>query len=88
MNETSTTQLEAAIAGYVDPYVKQDLVSAKLITDLRMDGDTARVAVELGFPALGYKDSLAAELEKRLREVPAVQDVAIDIGWKLLSHGY
>ena len=49
MNEISTTQLEAAISGYVDPYVKQDLVTAKLIKDLRMDGNTARVEVELGF---------------------------------------
>ena len=86
MNEISTTQLEAAISGYVDPYVKQDLVTAKLIKDLRMDGNTARVEVELGFPALGSKDSLAAELEKRLREVPGVEHVQIEIGWKLISH--
>jgi len=86
MNETSTTQLEAAIAGYVDPYVGQDLVTAKLIKDLRMDGKTARVEVELGFPALGYKDSLAAELEKRLREVPGVEHVQIEIRWKLIAH--
>jgi len=86
MNDTSTTQLEAAIAAYEDPYVKQDLVSAQLIKDLRMDGDKARVEIELGFPALGYKDSLAAELEKRLREVPGVEDVDIEIRWKLLSH--
>jgi ATP-binding protein involved in chromosome partitioning len=86
MTEPSAGQLQAAIATYTDPYINQDLVSAKWVTDIRADGEVARIHVELGFPALGYHDRLRSELSQRLLTVPGIRRVEIGISSQVTTH--
>ncbi len=44
-------QVEVALRDYVDPYMDEDLVTAKCIKNIRIDGDRVEVDVRLGFPA-------------------------------------
>ncbi len=86
MSEVTTRQLEAALATYQDPYLLTDLVSAKAIRDLKVEGSRAGVHVELGFPALGYHDQLRAALEKCLLAVPGIAGAKIHISTQIASH--
>lgn len=83
----SVTQqaVEEKIKTYIDPYLEQDLVSAKSIKDIKVDGDKVSVDVQLGFPANGYK----AELTEKLKAVVAsagASDVTINITHKIDAH--
>ena len=86
MTEVSSQQLQTAIATYTDPYINQDLVTAKLVKDIRLDGDVACIEIELGFPALGYHERLRAELSQRLLGVPGIQRAEIGISFQATTH--
>ncbi len=61
MTAVSRSDVEAAIQGYIDPYLEKDLLAAKAIKDIRIAGDRVEVDVQLGFPAGGYHDTLVAD---------------------------
>ena len=54
----SQEQIESAIKEYVDPYLEKDLVTAGVVKDTTIDGDSVKVKIVLGFPAYGYVDKL------------------------------
>jgi len=87
MTAVSRADVENALKGYVDPYLEQDLVTAKCVKQIQT-GDDGRieVAVELGFPAAGYRDTLIAAMRKRLAALPGVGDVAIRVESKIIAH--
>lgn len=86
MPEPQRDRIEQAIASYRDPYVETDLKSAKAIKALDVEGGRVKVGVTLGFPAAGHRSALAAALDERIRAVDGVEDVEIEIGWKVASH--
>ena len=65
MTAVSRADVETALKGYVDPYLEQDLVTAKCIKNIQIGADRIEIDVELGFPAAGYRDALVAALGER-----------------------
>lgn len=86
MAEITKAQIETAIKEYIDPYMDQDLVAAKAIKDIAIDGGSVTVHVTLGFPAKGYQQQLAEQLEKRIKTIDGVDKVTIKVDWSVLSH--
>ncbi|HXH02246.1 MAG TPA: iron-sulfur cluster carrier protein ApbC [Candidatus Competibacteraceae bacterium] len=86
MTSITRPQVETAIRGYIDPYLKQDLLAAKSIKDIRIDGGRVQVDVELGFPAKGYRDTLIAELKSRIAALEGVTGVDVQVEWKIIAH--
>lgn len=74
------SQLESAIRqcleADVDPYLGTDLVSAGALSRISIDGDTARVEIELGFPIERYRPVLEARLREQLA---SVRDTKIEL---------
>ena len=62
MTAITRAAVETALKGYVDPYLEQDLLAAKCLKQIRIEGDRVEVEVELGFPAAGYRETLTAAL--------------------------
>ncbi|MDA8389338.1 MAG: iron-sulfur cluster carrier protein ApbC [Gammaproteobacteria bacterium] len=87
MADVSQLQVETALKEVIDPYLEQDLVSAKAIKDIRVDGGQVTVDVVLGYPAKGSRDALAAKLQEKVRAIPGVKDVKIQIDSKIAVHG-
>ena len=79
-------QLEAALSTYIDPYLEEDLVTAKAVKAIEVDGGKVTIAVQLGFPAKGYVDALAAQLEPLARSVAGVESVTVNVDCKIASH--
>jgi ATP-binding protein involved in chromosome partitioning len=86
MTAVSRTEVETALKGYVDPYLEKDLVAAKCVKTIQIEGGRVEVAVELGFPAAGYRDTLIAALRDRLTALPGVTEVAIRVENRIISH--
>ena len=81
----SQLQVETALKEVVDPYLEKDLVSAKSVKNIAVDGDKVAVNVVLGYPAKGSKDALAAKLREKVAAL-GVKDVAINITSEIVSH--
>jgi ATP-binding protein involved in chromosome partitioning len=75
MTAIARTDVENALKGYVDPYLEQDLVTAKCIQQIRSEEGRIEVDVELGFPAAGYQETLIAALRDRLTALPGAGDI-------------
>ena len=78
--------LEAAVADLQDPYLQQDLVAAGALKEASLKKGEARVAIELGYPARGYAETLREELEQRLTALEQVASAEIEIDWRIQSH--
>ena len=81
----SQLQVETALKEVIDPYLEKDLVSAKSVKNIAVDGDKVAVNVVLGYPAKGSKDALAAKLKEKVAAL-GVKDVAINITSEIVSH--
>ena len=86
MTAVSRTDVENALKGYVDPYLEQDLVTAKCVKQIQVAEGRVAVDVELGFPSAGYRDTLIAALRERLATLPGVGDVVIRVESKIIAH--
>lgn len=79
-------QVQDKIKEYIDPYMEQDLVTAKAVKDVKVDGDKVSVDIVLGFPANGYKAKLDAKLKELLESLEGVSTASFNISHKIASH--
>jgi ATP-binding protein involved in chromosome partitioning len=86
MADVSQTQIEDALKGYIDPYLETDLVSAKAIKDIKIDGDKVTVDVVLGYPAEGFKAELTGKLKEKVEALDGVSDATINVSSKIDAH--
>jgi ATP-binding protein involved in chromosome partitioning len=86
MSDVARADVEAALQQVTDPYLEQDLVTAKAVKQIAIDGGRVAVEVALGYPAQGSKGALAATIKERIAAIPGVSDVQVTISFKLDSH--
>jgi ATP-binding protein involved in chromosome partitioning len=86
MSNVSQSQVETAIKEYIDPYLEGDLVSAKCVKQIDVDGDKVKVQVQLGYPAKGYEGELVAELKKRIEALDGVSSAEVEVDTRIISH--
>jgi ATP-binding protein involved in chromosome partitioning len=79
-------QVETAIKQYIDPCLQQDLMSAKCIKNIAIDGDKAVVDVVLGFPAKGHEAELSSKVEEQVSGVDGVSSVTVNVSTKIEPH--
>ena len=85
MSAASRAQIAAILAGIEDPYTRQDLRSAGAIKAIDADNSRVAIQIELGYPAAGYKETLARQIGAALAG-QGIAAGAIDIAWKIGSH--
>jgi len=86
MSSVSQTQVEEALKGYIDPHLEKDLVSAKAVKNIDIDGDKVSVKVTLGYPAQGFKDTLEAALKEKVEAIDGVSSADISVDWNIQAH--
>ena len=86
MAEVTQQQVEEALKGYIDPHLEKDLVTAKSVKGIAVDGGKVKVEIVLGYPAAGFKDKLAAELKQRVEALDGVSEASVDVSWKIMAH--
>ena len=82
----SKDQVEAAIKQVIDPHLEQDLVTAKAVKNIAIDGGYVTVDVVLGYPAKGFKDRLTSMLTDQMSSIDGLAAAAVNVSWKIESH--
>ncbi len=83
----SEQALLKALQTVVDPNTGADLVSTKQVKNLRVEGGDVAFDVELGYPAKSQVASLRKALIAAARTVAGVENVSVNVGWKVVAHG-
>ena len=84
--EGTRAKVEQALGEYRDPYLEGDLVSARCIKDISLDGSGVRVKVVLGFPARGHVGALTSALRTRLLALDGIETATVDVESKIDAH--
>jgi ATP-binding protein involved in chromosome partitioning len=85
MNPNESAVLDA-LKTVVDPNTGKDLVSTRLLKNLRIDGADLSFDVELGYPAKSQLPALRSALIAAARSVAGVGNVSANLGWKVVAH--
>jgi ATP-binding protein involved in chromosome partitioning len=86
MAEVTESQIEEKLSSYIDPYLERDLVSAKCVKSITIDGGTASIEVVLGFPASGYLDQLADTLKELVESIDGIGSASVNVSSKIAAH--
>ncbi len=86
MAEVTRESVEAKLKDYIDPYLEKDLVTAKAIKDIKIDGGAVSIDVVLGFPAMSYFDTLSEKLSELVGGIDGVSGVTVNVISKIASH--
>lgn len=78
--------VENLLKGFIDPNVETDLVSAKSVKKIIVEGQDVSVAIELGYPAKSYLEELRETLTQRLQALPDVGKVDVIVNVNIVSH--
>lgn len=73
----------AAMSKVIDPELHVDLVSAGMVKDLKVDGATVSLKIELTTPACPMKEKIQKDTEAALRTVPNIGTFTIAWGAKV-----
>ncbi|MCU7798485.1 MAG: iron-sulfur cluster carrier protein ApbC [Candidatus Thiodiazotropha sp. (ex Myrtea spinifera)] len=86
MSELTQDSIKEAIKGYVEPHLEKDLVTAKAVKDVEIDGGKVKVTIELGFPAKGCMDEITSQVKEKVSGLDGVTDVEVAISSKIVAH--
>jgi len=86
MATVTREQIENAIKQYIDPWLEKDLISAKCVKSIAVEGDKVNVQVSLGFPAKGYFDQLQSKLNEIISAVDGVSQAQVSVASKIEPH--
>jgi ATP-binding protein involved in chromosome partitioning len=78
-------RVNAILSGVVDPNTGTDLVSARAVRQVRVDGGTVHVQIELGYPAASQIDAIRAAVVSALQAGGAAA-VEAAVSVKIVAH--
>ncbi|HYO53560.1 Mrp/NBP35 family ATP-binding protein [Archangium sp.] len=81
----SERDILAAMSKVMDPELHIDLVKAGMVKDIRVDGDKAKLKIELTTPACPMKGKIQADAEAALKQVSGLKTFDIEWGAQVRS---
>ena len=86
MTEVNREQIEKALSALVDINLGKDLISAGVVKDIRVEPGLVRIALQLGYPAAGYRDELAAQVNRAIQPLAGSRSVELMLDTTITSH--
>jgi len=86
MTEVTREHIEAQLSQVQDRYLEQDLVTAKAIEAIDIQGDKVSVTLSQGYPAGEYRQTLQAEVKERLQALPGVTQADVHVNTVIKAH--
>ncbi len=80
------SQVEAAIRGYIDPYLGIDLVTAGMVKSITSENARLEIQVEAGFPLARYGATLRQELTRVLAPLVGSGTLELRLESKIVAH--
>ena len=86
MAHLEKTDVENLLRTFIDPNHGVDLVTAKSVKAITIDGANVDVKLELGYPAKSTIDELKSAVEQLLRTLDGIGNVTVEVTVKIISH--
>ncbi|MGY6276321.1 iron-sulfur cluster carrier protein ApbC [Methylomonas sp. MgM2] len=86
MTSIDKTAVENLLKSYIDPNVATDLVSAKFVKNIAVDGNDVNIKIELGYPAKSFLPDLKQDLEQKLAVLNGIGKITLDISVNVVAH--
>ena len=86
MAHLEKTDVENLLRTFIDPNHGVDLVTAKSVKAITIDGANVDVKLELGYPAKSTIQQLTTSVEQLLRTLDGVGNVTVEVTVKIISH--
>ena len=81
------SQIQAALAEVIDPNTGKSLAIGKVARNIKIDGGSVSLDVELAYPAKSQIEPIRKAVTARLRAVEGVTAVSANVNWKIAAHG-
>ncbi len=81
-----TAQIEQLLRDNPDPYLGTDLISAGIVKNLEIEGDSVTLNLQFGFPVVAYELTLRPQLTQLIQQVAGVNKLEITIDSKIVAH--
>jgi ATP-binding protein involved in chromosome partitioning len=79
-------QVEDVLRQLIDPNTKKDYVSTKSARNIKVEGNNVTVDILLGYPAKSQVEPIRKEIAAKLRSLPDVANVLVNVSIKIVSH--
>jgi ATP-binding protein involved in chromosome partitioning len=86
MAHLEKTDIENLLRTFIDPNHGVDLVTAKSVKTITINGANVSVKLELGYPAKSTINELKAGVEQLLRTLDGIGSVTVEATVKIISH--
>jgi len=78
MSRPSTAEITDALRRVNDPELHKDLVTLNMVKNVAIEDGRVRLGIELTTPACPLKDTIQKDIERELKRIEGVREVAID----------
>ena len=83
--------VESALKSIIDPHLQQDLLTAKVLRSVEIEGGKVTLALLFGYPFATIKAALEQQITAAIKAIPGVTEVALSLDWKIeankVQHG-
>ncbi len=86
MPEITKVEVENLLKSFIDPNIETDLMSAKFIKNISIEGTDVKILIELGYPAKSYISELKSTLIEKLQHLSGIGKIDIEVNVKIISH--
>ena len=86
MTELNRDYIESLLSGIEDRYLGQDLISARMVKAIEIDGDAVRINLMMGYPAAGYHQELTGNIREKLESEENIRHVDINVNTEIVAH--
>ncbi|MCF6251018.1 MAG: iron-sulfur cluster carrier protein ApbC [Methylococcaceae bacterium] len=86
MTDITKADVENLLKSLIDPNVETDLVSAKSVKNIAIEGANVSVNIELGYPAKSYLKELQTAVEEKLLQLAGVRKINVIVAVNIISH--
>jgi ATP-binding protein involved in chromosome partitioning len=83
----SELQVQTALKEIVDPNTHKDFVATKSARNIKIDGDNVSLDIVLAYPAKSVLEDLRGLVTDKLKTIPGIGNVAVNVSSKIVSHG-
>ncbi len=80
------TAVEDSIRGWIDPHLGQDLISARMVSKIAVDGEAVSLHIALGYPAADFHQVIREALARKVLADTDATSVAVEVEQKIVSH--
>jgi ATP-binding protein involved in chromosome partitioning len=80
------SDIRSALTEITDPNTGKDFISSKSAKNIKVDGNNVSLDIVLAYPAKSQFSSIQAMVETKLKTIPKIGNVSINISSRIVAH--